>query len=207
MGLVVHGRQKFTIRRDPLTGRYLSLVNNNTDPSESRQRNVLSLVSSADLIDWEVIETLLVDDHETDWADSIDLTGFQYADWQFDGDDIIYLVRTAYDGAHNYHDSNRITFHRLEDYVSLVPEPLPGDANGDSVVDVTDLGTLATNYRTIGGAEWADADFTGDGNVDVSDLGILATNYGAAATSAVPEPLISSLLGLGVLMLVWRRRK
>ena len=33
--------------------------------------------------------------------------------WQFDGDDLIYLVRTAHRGAHNYHDSNRITFHRL----------------------------------------------------------------------------------------------
>jgi hypothetical protein len=41
-------------------------------------------------------------------------------DWQFDGADIIYLVRTAYRGAHNHHDSNRITFHRLADYASLL---------------------------------------------------------------------------------------
>ena len=46
--------------------------------------------------------------------------GFQYVDWQFDGDDLIYLVRTAYDGAHNYHDSNRITFHRLADFRRLI---------------------------------------------------------------------------------------
>jgi len=26
------------------------------------------------------------------------------------------IVRTAYDGAHNRHDSNRITFHRLADF-------------------------------------------------------------------------------------------
>jgi hypothetical protein len=54
------------------------------------------------------------------------MTGFQYADWQFDGDDLIYLVRTSYDGGHNYHDANRITFHRIEDFrtrVLGIPEP------------------------------------------------------------------------------------
>ena len=43
-------------------------------------------------------------------------TGFQYVDWQYYGDDIIYLARTAYRGAHTYNDSNRITFHRLEHF-------------------------------------------------------------------------------------------
>ena len=42
------------------------------------------------------------------------LTGFQYVDWQFDGDDLIYVVRTAYRGARNFHDSNQIMFRRLQ---------------------------------------------------------------------------------------------
>ena len=53
--------------------------------------------------------------------DSLRLTGFQYVDWQFDGQDIIYLVRTAYGGGHNYHDSNRITFHRFRGYAAWLP--------------------------------------------------------------------------------------
>jgi hypothetical protein len=44
------------------------------------------------------------------------LTGFQYVDWQFDGDDIIYLVRTAYRGAIRYHDSNWIIYRVLKDF-------------------------------------------------------------------------------------------
>ena len=42
--------------------------------------------------------------------------GFQYADFEFDGEDIIYLCRTAVNGAHSYHDSNYSTFHRIENF-------------------------------------------------------------------------------------------
>ena len=53
--------------------------------------------------------------------DSMRLTGFQYVDWQFDGDDIIYLARTAYRGAIRYHDSNRIIFRKLKGFRSFLP--------------------------------------------------------------------------------------
>lgn len=61
---------------------------------------------------------------------------------------------------------------------------LPGDANGDKKVDVSDLGILAANYGLTGGATWAKGDFNNDGKVDVSDLGILAANYGAGTVTA-----------------------
>jgi len=114
------GMTKFSIRRDPRSGRYLALVNNNTEPSCSHQRNVLSLAQSDDLWHWSLVTTLIEDDSDLSPADSLRLVGFQYVDWQFDGDDIRYLVRTAYDGAHNYHDANRITYHRLRDYAALL---------------------------------------------------------------------------------------
>jgi parallel beta-helix repeat protein len=58
-----------------------------------------------------------------------------------------------------------------------------GDANGDDMVDVGDLGILAAKY---GGSRktWAEGDFNGDGWVDVGDLGILAANYGTNASNA-----------------------
>lgn len=121
------GMTKFTIRRDSRTGLYLTLANNNTDPRFSGQRNVLSLCSSKDLRHWEHRLTLLEDDMKSTgtvdlrgWEESVRVTGFQYVDWQFDGDDIIYAVRMAYDGAHNFHDANRLTFHKLSDYVSAI---------------------------------------------------------------------------------------
>lgn len=82
-------------------------------------RNRLSACRSPDLRSWSVVNTLLVDDVETDPAESVRLTGVQYVDWQFDGEDIIYLVCAAYDGARGWHDANRIVFGRLEGFRAL----------------------------------------------------------------------------------------
>lgn len=114
------GTHKFTIRRDPVTGIYLTLSNNNTVPGSASQRNILSLSASENLRDWRVVKTLLRDESGLREEDSIRLTGFQYADWQFDGDDLICLVRTAYRGAVRFHDSNRITFHVLKGFRNLL---------------------------------------------------------------------------------------
>jgi hypothetical protein len=66
----------------------------------------------------------------------------------------------------------------------LESTPVPGDANGDGLVDVGDLGILAANYGKSSGATWAQGDFNNDGKVDVGDLGILAANYGKGTSSA-----------------------
>ncbi|MGD9495162.1 MAG: sialidase family protein [Armatimonadota bacterium] len=114
------GMAKFTIRRDAVSGLYLTLSNNNTDPTRPTQRNVLSLHASEDLTNWRHVRTLLQDDLAHSWQDSLRLTGFQYPDWQFDGADIIAVVRTAYRGAHNFHDANRVTFHRIERFRAML---------------------------------------------------------------------------------------
>ena len=114
------GMTKFSIRRDPRTGIYVTLSNNNTDPSVASQRNVLSLHASEDLRHWRRLRTILRDDLAHSWESSVRFTGFQYPDWQFDGEDIIAAVRTAYRGAHNFHDANRVTFHRIEAWRELL---------------------------------------------------------------------------------------
>jgi len=70
---------------------------------------------------------------------------------------------------------------------------LAGDANHDRIVDVSDLGVLATNWQSSDKV-FSEGDFNYDGVVDVSDLGVLATNWQktlptpttAAATPRVP---------------------
>jgi hypothetical protein len=39
--------------------------------------------------------------------------GFQYVDFQFDGEDIVTAVRASYRGAQTYHNSNRILSQRI----------------------------------------------------------------------------------------------
>lgn len=107
------GASKFTVRRDARTGIYWALVNDMQEEPRRYVRNRLSLIHSEDLVRWDKCMTLLEDNLEADPEESAQRTGFQYVDWQFDGEDLLYLVRTAYDGAHNFHDANRITFGRV----------------------------------------------------------------------------------------------
>ncbi|MFD1628486.1 sialidase family protein [Pseudopedobacter beijingensis] len=118
-------QSKFVIRKDDKTGVYWAMVNNNTNGKEANQRNVLSLYASKDLRNWYPAKTLMEDNQGFSEKESIALTGFQYPDWQFDGKNIIYLSRTAYgEGVPRAHDSNRITFGRIEDFRKLTPEDL-----------------------------------------------------------------------------------
>ncbi len=109
------GAKKFTIRRDPVTGGYWSLVNPvlptwaASIPGEIR--NTLSLAYSPDLVNWEIRCHLL-------FHPDIAKHGFQYVDWQFEGDDLVAVSRTSWDGS-NYHDANLMTFHRVENFRAL----------------------------------------------------------------------------------------
>ena len=54
-----------------------------------------------------------------------------------------------------------------------------GDATVDGVINVGDLGALATYYGTSINALWDQADFDFNGNVNTNDLGALSTYYNA----------------------------
>jgi hypothetical protein len=81
----------------------------------------------------------------------------------------------------------------------------PGDANGDGVVDVTDLGVVASHYGDVS-ASWPHGDFTSDGRVNVDDLGIVINNYLMSTPPyTLPEPsLLAGLLAAAGLL---RRRR
>ena len=55
------GGTKFNIRYDAGSGLYIALVNNVTNPAWPRQRNILSLSVSPDLINWRLVHTLMRD--------------------------------------------------------------------------------------------------------------------------------------------------
>lgn len=105
------GRTKFTIYFDPVSARYWSLVNKQSDPAA--ERNVLALVSSSDLKRWKVHTIVLQHPDRRHHA-------WQYVDWRFDGDDIVAVSRTAWGDSHNFHDANYLTFHRINDFRRLV---------------------------------------------------------------------------------------
>lgn len=115
------GARKFSIRFDEKSKRYFTICNMITeefkDMNAGSVRNTLVIKSSPDLKNWSIHKILL---HHPD----VKKHGFQYIDWQFDGKDIIYLSRTAWDdefgGANNYHDANYLTFHRIKKFRRLI---------------------------------------------------------------------------------------
>jgi autotransporter-associated beta strand protein len=83
-----------------------------------------------------------------------------------------------------------------------------GDANLDRFTDFTDFQVLLDHWQAPGG--WAQGDFNGDGTVDFLDFQVLLDYWNPggwnAGTSQVPEPATLSLLALGGLALLRRKK-
>ncbi len=115
------GAKKFTIRYDEKSDRYWTLSNfvdeKNSYLTPGFVRNTLTLISSPDLKTWTVHKRVLE-------ADDTKFTAWQYVDWLAEGDDMVFVSRTAFPddigGADTYHNTNYITFHRIEKFRDLV---------------------------------------------------------------------------------------
>ena len=140
------GAKKFTVRYDPLTDRYWSFANIITPYNKditnlpSSHRDIVALVQSRDLENWDV-ERIVVQD----LSDQENI-GFQYWDWQYDGLDMVAASRTAYPdglgGAIRFHDANFITFHRVEDFRTARPtQALVADTDNNRVMRYELTGT------------------------------------------------------------------
>lgn len=112
------GAKKFTVRYDPQSRLYWTLASIVLERYQTRDtpdhiRNTLALCSSSDLKNWQVRSKILS-------HGDVKRHGFQYVDWLFEGNDIIAACRTAFDdekgGAHNAHDANYLTFHRIKNF-------------------------------------------------------------------------------------------
>ncbi len=107
-------------------------------------------------------------------------------DGALDLDDIIFMVETLVDTDLGFGTGTAM-----------------GDFNLDGEVGLLDLARLGEGYNGSGGWLWGDAN--GDGVVGLTDLAWLGENYGYDG-SAVPEPMTMSLLALGGVVLIRRRK-
>jgi len=120
--------KKFAARYDPVSDRFW-VLSNPVLPAHADYlarggdgtlgvrpwlvRNTAALISSRDLINWDVEQIFL-------YSKNIDHEAFQYLQFDYDGADMVIASRTAFDvgGDKPYrgHDSNLTTFHRIEDF-------------------------------------------------------------------------------------------
>lgn len=63
---------------------------------------------------------------------------------------------------------------------------VPGDTDGNDVVDLADLNNVRNNFGTTG-----DGDTDGDGDVDLQDLNNVRNNFGLTGTPSPPAPLLA----------------
>lgn len=108
---------KFFLLWDQPSQRYLLVGNPETSSTGAlTQRNRLDLYESKNLTSWKHVRTLVEDDDITNWSKSVRQSAFSQPTAQIDGDDLVVVSRTAYEGAASYHDANRMTFHRYSDF-------------------------------------------------------------------------------------------
>lgn len=102
----IGSNSKFYIERDEKTGKYIMIGNKHA--GQKLGRTVLSMAVSDDLKTWEIVCDLF--DYSGKDA------GIQYPSFIIDGDDILLVLRIGYAGAAGGHDSNCITFKRVENF-------------------------------------------------------------------------------------------
>ncbi|MGA3323951.1 MAG: sialidase family protein [Terriglobia bacterium] len=128
------GCKKFIVRYDPASKLYWSLSNwvpkRHAGFRPDRTRNTLAMINSPDLYHWTIRTVVL---HHPE----VQFHAFQYVDFQFDGNDLVALSRTAYDdglgGANSFHNANFITFHRFQNFRDLTPKDAP-DGLADEIL-------------------------------------------------------------------------
>lgn len=107
---------KYTAKYDPVSDKYWALTS--IGDLTATNRVGITLYSSTDLKIWK--KEKLVLQGESSW-----MHGFNYPSMQFDGNDIIFVLRTAWENergqAQRWHDADMFTFHRVRNFRDIVP--------------------------------------------------------------------------------------
>ena len=152
---------------------------------------------------------------------SVDLGDFN-SDGRLDDKDIDALSREVVNGTNDarfdLNDDGLVNFDDRKIWVEDLKNTWIGDANLDLQFNSSDMVQVfaAGKYEKQENATWGQGDWNGDQNFDSSDMVAAFAGGGyeaglrdpqAAAASAVPEPSAQLIGLLGMLGLLWRRRR
>lgn len=99
---------------------------------------------------------------------------------------------------------------QLTDHLPMVSDYslylMPGDANGDGVVNASDISILM-NGQSNSLTGWANGDFNGDGVINQDDWGLLDLGLAMTQSSTpVPEPGVVGITAIGGVLALSRKR-
>ena len=102
---------KYTAKYDPVTDKWWALTS--YSPIDGNVRTGIALWSSSDFKTFELEKQVIQ-------GKSSAFHGFNYPSMQFDGDDIVFVLRTAWENemgqAQRWHDANMLSFHRIRNF-------------------------------------------------------------------------------------------
>ncbi|MBQ8214274.1 MAG: hypothetical protein IJZ80_09715 [Clostridia bacterium] len=107
---------RFVIKYDKTTETYICIASLYLTQSVAGARNVLGILTSANLVNWTVADTLLVDREMLNAECSAYKHAFQYPDWDYDGEDIVMVVRETTGYSNTFHDGKYMTFYRIKNF-------------------------------------------------------------------------------------------
>ncbi len=111
---------RFCVRYDAESGKYITLTCVYTAKEHDRARRTLAIQVSDDMINWQVVDYVLVDREMVNPTYATWFHGFQYVDFDIEGGDIIMAVRESVGDANCYHDGTYITFYRMENFRNVI---------------------------------------------------------------------------------------
>jgi len=121
------GEKKIGAGYDPVSGRFYALTqpilpaHSGSSIATDMIRNSAAILSSKDLRNWKIESFFL-------YSTRIDTDGFCYMNFDIDGDDMVLVSRTAWPvsgtsyNPRRGHDSNLLTFHRLQNFRTMRPD-------------------------------------------------------------------------------------
>ena len=112
-------RNKFIVKFDPATKKYLALCNEYLE-DYTKGRAILTFCASDDCINWRVLHRIIDAREDIKTLNRRACLAYSYPCFEFDGNDLLVVLRTAANGAKNGHDTNMITFLRIENYQQYV---------------------------------------------------------------------------------------
>lgn len=114
-------RSRFTCRRDPKSGRYVALTSvPNTVTCDHMNRTVSAVVVSDDLKHWELKDYLIIERDLMNARHAAAMHGFQYIDFVFAEEDILFVIRESRGESNMWHDGNHISYYRLKNYPDVI---------------------------------------------------------------------------------------
>ena len=120
------GEKKFGAAYDPVSGKFY-ILSNPVLPADANSgvaldmiRNTAAVLTSKDLFNWKVEKIFL-------YSSLVNTEGFGYLNFDFDDTNMVVIARTAFQlpgetFPDRGHDSNLLTFHRLNDFRNLSPD-------------------------------------------------------------------------------------